>query len=663
MAKSRKPQTVVRKSKKNRDWLSKQFLEALRPSPLLSVSEYAEKFHMLPSSAAEPGHYKLSRTPYAKEILDCMGPDSTARKVVAWTGTQISKTEIILCTIDYYVTSIPCAMLLVSSNDTEAKNMVKLRIDPMIEASPQLKERISGVSGKRSGDTVGLKEFPGGFLALGSGEAPASLRSKPCRIAFVDEYDSMPDNCKGEGDPLDLVTRRTSTFSGREKVYVSSTCINGNSKIIREYNQTDKRKLFVPCPSCGHMQLIEWSRIRYKNNGTHVTDVWMECEHCKFPIRNHHKTKMLANGRWIATNPKPTDPTAVGFWMSGLYSPVGWQSWEQCVSIYLKAVDSGDPNMITSFYNTVLAEQYTEGAARPDYEILFERAQNSDYDTTTIEDCIPNQNIPNDVLVLTSGADVQDDRIECEVVGWGRNGRSKSVNYFVFYCDKDTFTSDPNNPVWERYRDVVINGTYIRQDGRRLVTQANAMDRGYNSHSVNALWYRTNSPRFFIVRGNGIQVSELSMEKQDKGGNSKRNNEWHGSKFRFYDVGVSTIKATVYERLMIRQHIRDGKTDTNTPFYCMFPANYPEHYFKMLTAEEFINDGKRGKWIKKQDRNEALDCRVYATAMWYKLEMYRLEPHQYDELERAVLSQDPLQKGRTASKQRTARLVSKGIRL
>ncbi len=634
--------------------------------PLQSVSEFASQHHMLPNSSAEPGLYNIARTPYVRDILDCLSPTHPAREVVLWAGTQLGKTEIILASFHYYMVNLPSPMLFASCNASASKDMVKTRINPMIDASPMLSERIasSSKSGRASGDTIDLKEFAGGFLAIGSGESAASLRSKPCRIVALDEIDAMPDDVQGEGDPVDLATRRTSTFKGREKVYVSSTCVNGHSKIIDHYEMTDQRKFFVPCPHCGHMQLISFKRFHWIADGTMVKDVWMECANpkCKGKIQNHHKLSMLTKGEWRSTNKKATSVTSVGFWISGLYAPVGWQDWNMCVEIYLKALTDGGQEKLKSFYNTILAEQYQISAVRPDYALLYELSKKSGYSRGEV---------PEEVLAITSGADVQDDRIEVEIVGWGRNGRSYSIDYQIFLCPFGTKTDDVNNPVWDEYTQKILNANFVRKDGKVLKIAASAMDRGHNTAQVNALWARCRNDRFHLVRGEARMRSEISSVKHDKGGTSKRtasSKEYRGSEYLYFDVGVSTLKARIYQNLQVREQVGDnGKFVTDTPYRMYFPDDYDDEFFKQLTSEEYRppkGTSKFGIWEKIRDRNEALDCRVYATAMWYKLELYRFTASDYDELEKRIKEQasSPSQTIAVA-RQRTARVLSKGLTL
>lgn len=641
-------------------WLTDQFKRAVKPLPLLSIWEFCDQHLVLPANNAESGRYRSARTPYMREPMDCLSPSSPYQTVVLYTGTQVGKTQVALCTFYSYAVNTPAPMMFVFSNAGESRKLVQTRIDPMVEINEDLKERISSPKKNSTGDTNSLKLFPGGFLSIASGEAPASLRSLPCRVIFIDELDAMPNDIGGEGSVVELARKRTSTFGSRAKILIASTTTNKSSKIALEYALTDMRKCFVPCPKCGEMQLIDWKRFKWTAKGTHVKEVWMECSNpkCKAKIHNHDKEFMLAHGEWRATNFKSSDPTAVGFWLSGLYAPVGWQSWEACVTQYLKATESNDEDKLTAFYNGILAEPYEQASKRPEWENLYRWAKTSDY---------ARGEIPNEVLFLTSGADVQGDRIECEVLGWGRNGRSYSIDHYAFICSPGTNVRDINSSVWNDYYNAIIMGKFYRADGVEMRTVMNAMDRNYATEFVNAFWLRSNSDRFVTVRGTDALRSPISSVKEDKGGKDRRGSgtgQYRGSMYKYFDVGSSVLKQEIYRNLTLHNELVDGKEVADTPFVCHFPNNYDDEYYRQLTAEEY-HPPKKGRkfgiWEKIRERNEALDMRAYNVAMWYKLEVYRWTAKEYDMAEETMRKAQKKENTRVAVRQSARRVLSKGI--
>jgi len=645
----------------SREWVWSQVLKALEPQPLVSISEFCDGHLQLSSRDAEPGPYRLSRTPYAKEPMDACSPSSKYRKIVLWTGTQLMKTQVELNTIYFYAVNSPTSILFVFSNAEQGKLLVKTRINPMIDANPDLKERIGSTRNNSKGDTANYKEFVGGFLKLGSGQSASSLKSTPCQIVIIDEFDEMPDNVEGQGTVEALAGARSSTFNGRDKLIISSTTTNNESKIAKAYETTDKRHYFVPCPICGEMIEFLWDGLHFNYEGQLVKNVWYECPKCHGTIDEHHKKHMVARGKWIPTNTKPTDPKSVGYWLSNLYSP--WKSWASIATEYLIAkdeVEKGSHSSMMSFYNNLLALPYEVANDKPDWEQLYIKAKR--------EGRYHRGQIPNEVMVLTSGADVQENRLEVEIKGWGRNGRCFSIDYYQIMCPPGTTTKDINNQCWNDYEQMVLRRTFYREDGVPLQILANAMDRGHNTPQVNAFWMRMNNPRFFLVRGNASMVSRLSMEKEDKGGSTRqgKSNQFRGSSYKFFDIGVNTLKAEVYANLLRKEQVQDGII-LDTPYMMYFPDDYDEEYYRQLTAEKFIPPSvnkRHGEWVKdKQDRNEVLDCTNYALVGFYKLNLHSYGDREYTLLEQHLKSQQkiPDMKKATAQK-RVATLVSKGIR-
>jgi len=648
------------KPSESREWLWKQINQILQPQPLISISEFCDGHLIIPPPAAEPGPYRISRTPYAKEPMDACSPSSKYKKIVLYTGTQLMKTQLELNVIYYYAVNSPTSILFVFSNDREGKLLIKTRVNPMIDANSDLKERIGSSRSNSKGDTAVYKEFSGGFLKLASGQSAASLKSTACQIVIIDEFDEMPDDVEGQGSVDSLATERSNTYSGRQKIIISSTTTNKGSKIVQQYEQTDMRHLFVTCPHCHEKIEFEWENFKYSYKGTRVDSVWYECPKCKIRIDENYKRHMIEKGEWIPTNKTPTDPTSIGFWLPGLCSP--WKKWSDFVVEFLNAeagIKSGKHEGMKAFYNNVLALPYIEANDRPDWKTLYRKALK--------ESIYHKRTVPKEVLVITTGADVQDNRIEVEIKGWGRNGRSWSIDYLQLFCPPGTKTDDVNNEVWNDYESQVLRARFLREDGVWLEPMANAMDRAHATPQVNALWMRMHCPRFYLVRGSDSLSSRISMEKEDKGGGSKdpRTNQFRGSIYKCYDVGVSTLKAEVYSNLLKVELIQDGKI-IETPNMMYFPDDYDEEYYRQLTSEEYTPSGKsnkKGSWKTTHDRNEVLDCTVYALAMWYKLDLHRWGFHEYDLLETQLKnSVHEQQMRKVTAKQNVAKLMSTGIK-
>ena len=133
---------------------------------------------------------------------------------------------------------------------------------------------------------------------------------------FLDEVDAYPPSADEEGEPVALAEARTRTFSWRRKVFLVSTpTVKGLSRIEREFEASDQRRFFLPCPLCGTPQWLKFQRLRWEWGRPET--VGYVCEACDGSFGEAHKTRMLAGGAWRATA-RAVDPGTVGFHISAV---------------------------------------------------------------------------------------------------------------------------------------------------------------------------------------------------------------------------------------------------------------------------------------------------------------------------------------------------------
>jgi phage terminase large subunit GpA-like protein len=344
----------------------------LTPDPWLTVSEWSDTHRWLSSRAsAEPGRYRTERTPYMRAIMDALSPGDPTQRVVFMKAAQVGATEAGNNWIGFVIHHAPGPMLAVQPTVELAKRNSRQRIDPLIEESPALKERVRPARARDSGNTQLSKDFPGGVLVMTGANSAVGLRSMPARYVFLDEVDAYPASADEEGDPVGLAEARSLTFAHRRKVFLVSTpTIRGVSRIEREYEASDQRRFFVPCPHCGAMQWLRFERLRWEK-GKPETAAY-HCDACDEPIEEHHKPAMLAAGEWRATA-EARDARTVGFHLSALYSPPGWKSWADIARDKETAAGSDEAERV--FRNTVLGETWIETGDAPDWQRIAERRE------------------------------------------------------------------------------------------------------------------------------------------------------------------------------------------------------------------------------------------------------------------------------------------------
>jgi len=563
------------------------FMDGLRPEQPLTVSEWADRYRRLSSKAsAEPGPWRTDRTPYLREPMDCLSSESPVQRVVMMFAAQTGKTEAGSNWLGYVIDHAPGPMLCVQPTVEMAKRLSKQRLESMITETPCLAEKIAPARARDSGNTMFSKEFSGGIMLLTGANSATGLRSAPCRYLFCDEVDGFPSDVDGEGDPVALAERRTTTFARRKILLTSTPTVKDFSRIEAEYLRSDQRRFYVPCPSCGAMEWLKWGQLKW-DDGRPETARY-QCEHCSERFEELHKPAMLRRGEWRATAPAGNGRTA-GFQLSGLYSPLGWCSWEQLVEDFLRA--KGDAPALKAFVNTRLAETWEEDyAAKISADGLMERRL--DYRSGLC---------PAGVVLLTAGVDVQDNRLAVSVWGWGEG----ETGWLVWHQE---LMGDPTmTEVWGQL-DQVLATEWDTESGKTLKVMQMAVDSGgHCTHEV----YRYVRDRV----GQGVVAIKGSSRRNSAavGKGSKVDVNWRGRVIKrgvtLYQLGTDTIKTTLFGRLRHNQA-------TGGLHFGM--AADPE-YFKQVTSERQALRYHRGfpirEWVKKAgDRNEALDCLVYGYA-------------------------------------------------
>lgn len=609
------------KERENTKRLFQKLMKSFATPPDMTVSQWADAYRMLsPEASAEPGKWRTDRAPYQREIMDAVS-DDRCEKVVIMSSAQVGKSEIILNMIGYHIDYDPAPIMYVLPTDSMAETFSKDRVSPMIRDTPSLKEKVENVKSRSSGNTIYHKSFQGGHLTFIGANTPSQLASRPIRILLADEIDRFPDSAGTEGDPLQLAIKRTTTFWNRKIIEVSTPTIKGVSKIEKEYESSSKEHLNVACPHCGKYQTYEWEQLKFDHeSGTkNFTLLGYQCRFCgKIEREVVWKRQPI---KWIAE--KPEIRNVRGFHLNELASP--WKHWEEVVDDFLEAKRQGR-EMLKVWHNTSLGLPWEEDGDLDIKDILLSRRK------------FYNCQVPKDVLVLTCGVDTQDNRLEYEIVGWGKDKRSWGIKYGVLMGDPG------RKEVWAMLDDVLFS-TYKREDGLEMQIMTTCIDSGgHHTASVYDYCRKREMRRVWAIKGqggSGIPYIKRPSRRNDSGA-------W------LFNIGVDVGKDMMSSRLK-----------TNFPGdagFCFFPmepeCGYDEQYFEGLTAEKrnirTVNGRVVINWMKKYEgiRNEPFDLRNYNTAA-----VEILNPN-FDALFRRLNEKDP---AKATPAKKTTRKVSKGI--
>lgn len=566
-------------------WTAEVWRRGLQPDARLTVSEWADRHRVLSGKASsEPGPWRTARTPYLRSIMDELSPDSPFERVVVMAGAQLGKTEGGNNWLGYVMHYAPGPVMAVMPTVEGAKRWSRQRLDPMLEHRP-LRGLVAEARSRDSGNTLLMKDFPGGTLIITGANSAVGLRSMPVRYLFMDELDGYPVDADREGDPVDLAVQRTATFGRRKKILLTSTpTVAGSSRIEAAYQESDQRRFWVPCPECGEYQVLRWPQVQWPAG--EPEQAAYACEHCGVLLSNARKAEMLPRGEWRAD--AAGDGRTAGFHLSSLYSPPGWLSWGEIAREFAAA--QSNPTRLQVFVNTKLAETWREQGDVPDWEQLRDGA--GGYQRGTV---------PAGGAVLTAGVDIQADRIEASIWAWGPDLRSWLVDHRILWGDPY------QGEVWRDLSQLLAE-PFAHAAGGALAIGRMAVDSGFATQEVYG-WARSQGPRRVMpVKGSDSQATPLAaavaVDLTFRGSRQRRG-------VKMWPVGVTVLKRQLYAWL-------DPAGEGAPLDQVRFPAGMEAEYFQQLTAEQRVvritRTGQKVEWVKIRTRNEALDCRIYATA-------------------------------------------------
>lgn len=500
--------------------------------------------------------------------------DPYVYEVVIMCAAQLGKSETLNNIIGYYIDNDPCPILMLQPTVDMAQAYSKDRIAAgLIRSTPCLQDKVKDPRARDSGNTTLHKVFPGGALTLVGANSPAGLASRPIRVILADEVDRYPTSAGTEGDPIQLARKRTSTFWNRKIVLVSTPTNKGASRIEDAYEKSDKRKFWVPCKHCGHEQLLRWGNVKW--TGDDPESAMYECDDCHVLWSENDRRWSIKRGKWVAEG---VFKGIAGFWINALYSP--WTALADGVREFLSVRKS--PEQLRVWVNTYLGETWEDQGETLDDIALADRREDF------------GEFLPEEIMLLTCGVDVQQDRLELQITGWGVDDESWVVEYRTLYGDP----ADPKT--WENLSSVLFR-VFETHDGRQLGLRSICIDSG-GSHTQTVYKYcKANAGRrVFAIKGVG---GERPMVTKPSKNNSV--------KCPLFPVGVDNAKDLLMARLRV---LEPGAG------YVHFSETLNDEYFKMLTAEKVVLKYNKGfakrTYIKIRPRNEALDCFVYSIAAY-----------------------------------------------
>jgi phage terminase large subunit GpA-like protein len=543
-------------------------LARFTPPLRLPLSEWLEATVRLPSDlSAVPGPMRLC--PWQHEIADAIS-DPIIERVSIVKSARVGFTTLLTGAIGSFVANDPSPILVLLPTEADARDYMVSDIEPIFTASPALRRSLAADRGPEADrDTLTSRRFAGGSLKIVAAKSPRNLRRHTARILLIDEADAM--EASAEGDPIRLAEMRTLTFATRKIIIGSTPIFDDTSAVIRAYNESDQRIFEVPCPACGAFTEIMWQHIVWPEG--EPTAAAFQCPHCQALIAERHKAQMVTAGQWRAT--KPEVEGHAGFRLNSLVSLLVNARWGVLAKEFLSA--KSDPARLQSFTNTILGQGWSTPSMINE-DVLAARAEPFDLNS-----------IPPEVLILTAGADVQDDRVEVSIVGWTRESVALVLGHFVVWGSFD------DDSTWQEV-DELLRTRWRHPHGGQLKIDAACVDASDGDHFDKVLnfCYPRMNRRVFAIKGLYGARPSFQMAKGKRIGD------------KLALIGVDGLKNVIFDRLQRAQGIRFSKS--------LEPV-----YYEQLASERRVVRYARGQPTRRFERigkarNETLDCLVYAMA-------------------------------------------------
>ncbi len=571
----------------------------LIPPPDMLPSVWAQANVRIPVGNAIPGPISFDNAPYQRGMLDVI-KEPGIRRVSYKTGAQLGKTTIQQCITGYFIAHEPRSQILVQPTQGDVQTFLETKLRPMLEANPVIADKMAKQRGREGVNNSRIISYIGGWLMFSWAGSPKTLRGRSAPITQADEIDGM--DATPEGDPIELLAQRAATFGDQALRTESSTpTTKGDSRIETGFEDGDQRRFHVPCPHCDHPQYLKWPNVSWQGRvSTSIEEAELDigknhqpetaayvCEECGCLWDDGQRIAAVRNAEakghgWIAAKPFRGH--------ASFHAPEMLSTFRRLRDIVQSYLDKLALDDVQSFQNVSLGEAYEEKGEKADPASMQERAKLEVWRTP----------VPAGGLYLTAGIDMQNDRLECEVVAWGLGDESWSIGYHVLWGD--TLGDD----VWSDLDDLLAE-TYLHESGAQLSIMAAVLDTGGTAgHTQAAYTYCKGKTGRRLFAGKGIGGWGIPVVQAPQRRQSGKN----ARKVDLFLVGVDEAKDIVMRRW--------GKQTTG-PGYCHIPADREEDWFKQATAEKLVTRYVKGQAVREwhkpdRARNEALDCRVYALA-------------------------------------------------
>lgn len=535
-------------------------------------------------------------------------------------SARVGYTKILLATCGYNAAHRRRNQCVWQPTDDDAEDFVKSELDTMLRDVKAMRAVFPAYLARHKDNTLQQKKFIGSVLRVRGGKAAKNYRRISIDVGYLDELDAFDRDIEKEGAPDSLALKRLEGATFPKFICGSTPKLKGFSLIDQRFSQADERFTYqVRCPQCSEWHPLTWGGKDqphgFKFDRTSPDDVFHLCVHCTYPLKQAEFLDIADQGEWInergdvwlRRDGRFTTPTGealpaprhVGLHIWTAYSPN--VAWAQIVREFDEAFtkyQEGDDTKLKAWTNTTLGEAWEGEVDRTEVDDLKNRAEP-----------YPLRHMPRDCLLLLAGGDVQGNRIELGIWGYGLGGQMWPIDHRVF------FGNPAQNEVWAELEDFIRTAEYSHASGRNQRLYATAIDAGYQSDAVYAFAQKLKALRVHAIKG--VSGRERSIEN----GNTRVSYKWNGKVERngptLWHVGTNLAKDRLHSRMEV---------PAPGPGYVHFSAELSDEWFKQLAGEiratRRMAHGTESRWSPTRKRIEVKDCVTYCIWLEERLDLW-----------------------------------------
>jgi phage terminase large subunit GpA-like protein len=502
----------------------------------------------------------------------------------------------------------PANALITQPTVDDAQKFSKTKLDPILDASPRISARFAAPNRADKRSTILIKRALGATLFMVGTNSPRMMRMISSPMVVNDEVSAYQRSAGKEGSVIAKSWGRATAFEDPLQWMQSTPLLKGDCLITEQYEQSDMGIHEVACPKCQDWFAPTWSMVTWEktvqmDDGTterrvevadgeivlehHKAGAWLTCPLCAFAIEEKYRAQIVRAGRYRIQRPEVKDFPGFRFnfystLMPGMRLPA-------LVELFLKAI--GDPESMQQFVNEIEAEVWSGAGSTLDVEKIRDRRE------------LYAAEVPNPVGYLTSFTDVQNDRIEFCVVGWGAAQESWVIGLVRIYGDP----TEASDPCWRTLHQLQTR-PYLHESGAPMYIQRHGIDRGFAADAVES--YVREHQRFGVIQ----TIGRNRFDKPILIRQSRRKKDGRARTVPLFHIGTDTAKDRLFSRL---------KRESG-PGAIHHPLHLPEDAIAQYQAEVpvarrirgGVNAGRSVRTYRQvEERNELIDLIVGNMAM------------------------------------------------